>query len=282
MSDNFRPSYFDELFGSNTVKAPFPGGKTKNFNILLELALRSNPNLKTIYMGLDLQMLDDEDADEPRQPFPYYLYDDNPFNDISYLLNKDVLIKHTGTSVVNTLTGIPPMTFDEYSYRHSEDFKFGRFVRRRHFRDYTGNDSRIINSLPREELLKLAKEHITLNIIPLVSSYPQTEFVFFFPPYSIVYWYDKDTEDIVAVLQYVIEALIHYDNVSLFLPMGDPDIVTNINNYRDAGHYCASINDYLSRCFKDGTYLLTLENYQSELDKLTEMVNEFDYLSLFD
>jgi hypothetical protein len=272
MVQNFRSSLFQEVLGDNAVKVPFAGGKTKNLSALLEIALKANPEIRKVYLGLDLNMLDDEDPGLPREPFPAYLYDENPFNDAAYLLNKDVLILNVGPFILKTVAGLPSATFDEYS-ASPDDLDCGRDAVLQYF-DPAKHDR--INSIPRNELIISYNEHLH-NFVPLIMAYPQVEFVIFIPPYSILYWYEIDIENILAALSFTIEALIPYDNVCLFFPINNPDIVTNLDNYHDDGHYTAAISDYLVYCFKDGTHLLTLENYQEELNKLTEMVNNFDY-----
>jgi hypothetical protein len=271
MTENFRPSVFQEVLGVKAVKVPFMGGKTKNFTVLLEAAIAANPDLKTVYMGLDLHMLDDPDPELPREPFPAYLYDRNPINDVSYLLNKSVLVYNALSFVTRTIAGVPPMTFDEYAYWQDKRTP-GEFAR-----NFRLEGPRVITSLPREELLSLAKAHIEGNLVPLIAANPQVEFVFFFSPYSIAYWYDRDADDILAVVQYAMETLLPYDNVRLFFPMNNAEIVTDLNNYHDLGHYSADINDYLVECFANGTHLVTKENYIEELEKMRALVVGFDY-----
>ena len=272
MTENFRPSVFEEILDAEAVKTSYSGGKSANFRNLIDLALRSNPGLKTVYMGLDLNMLDDEDPALPREPHPTYLYDEKPLNDANYLLNKSVLILSTGTFLLDTAAGLPPATFDDYNYWNDDDaHMFGRLADE--FERVRGSYGDRSDQWPREQLLAMAEEHLRLNIIPLVEAWPQTDFVFFFPPYSILYWHNKNTEDIVAVLEYAIETLIGYENVRLFLPMNNAAIITDPGYYKDAGHYSGAINDFLVQCFRDGTHLLTVENYQEELARLTELVN---------
>jgi hypothetical protein len=80
-----------------------------------------------------------------------------------------------------------------------------------------------------------------------------------------------------AVLSYAMETLLAYDNVRLFFPMNDAEIVTDLKNYHDIGHYSADINDYLVACFADGRHLVTRENYREELDKMRDLAEGFDY-----
>jgi hypothetical protein len=271
MTENFRPSVFQEMLGVKAVKVPFMGGKTKNFTILLETAIAANPDLKTVYMGLDLHMLDDSDPELPREPFPAYLYDRNPINDVSYLLNKSVLILNVGQFLFRTMANEPAMTFDEYSYWQDQRTP-GVFAR-----SFRLGGTREIVSPPREELLSLARAHIEGGLVPVIAANPQVEFVLFFSPYSIAYWYDRDTDDMLAVVQYAMETLLSYGNVRLFFPMNDAGIITDLNNYHDAGHYSADINDYLVECFANGTHQVTRENYLEELAKMRELLVGFDY-----
>ncbi|MDR0220796.1 MAG: hypothetical protein LBI54_05250, partial [Lachnospiraceae bacterium] len=227
MTENFRPSVFAEILGANAVKTPFMGGKTKNFTELMARAFAANPALQTVYFGLDLHMLDDPEPALPRDPFPTYLYDQNPLNDVSYLLNKSVLIYNALPFITRTLAGEAPMSFDEYSYWQDTRIP-GEFAKR-----YRLEDSRASASLPRAELLALAKAHLDGNLVPLIAANPQIEFVIFFPPYSIAYWYGRDVDDMLAVLSYAMETLLAYDNVRLFFPMNDAEIVTDLKNYHD-------------------------------------------------
>jgi multisubunit Na+/H+ antiporter MnhB subunit len=276
MTENFRPSYFAEVLGVNAVKTPYSGGKTKNFSNLLAVALLANPQLKTIYMGLDVNMLHEENAGVPREPFPAYLYDDKLLNDVSYLLNKDTLLLNTGAFILSTIAESPPETFDDYSFWEGDNHVPGQYLEE-FIADIGGHANRQ-GGLTRERRLALAGEHLEMNIVPLVEAYPQVEFVFFFPPYSIYYWYDKNMDDMAAVLAAVVERLIVYDNVRLFFPLNHAETVTDIYNYYDLGHYRSAVNDYLVRCFAEGTFLLTEENYRAELEKLTDMVNGFDFI----
>ena len=93
MIENFNTTEFDEIFGVNSIKLPYAGGSYKEINDSLETALKSNPQLKTIVRGLDTVFFF-YDADAMRTDlgdFPDYLYDSNPFNDVEYLLNKEIL-----------------------------------------------------------------------------------------------------------------------------------------------------------------------------------------------
>lgn len=52
MAENFKTSEMDEIFGTTSIKVAYSGGSYKEINDSLIVALRSNPNLKTIVRGL--------------------------------------------------------------------------------------------------------------------------------------------------------------------------------------------------------------------------------------
>jgi hypothetical protein len=273
MAAGFKVSLFKDYLGATAVKTIFPGGKTKNLTNLIDLALAANPNLKAIYLGLDLNLLDDEEPELPREPYPIYMYDTNPWNDAHYLLNKYVFVTGVGLAIVGTIEGLPPATFDDNTVWQDEDQLIGS--------QYENTILGHINtgqadSLSREKRLALAEAHLQGNILPLIIDNPEIEFVFFIPPYSILYWYNQNTDNILAVLEYTFETLLPYENVKVFFPLNDPEIVTNLYYYRDFGHYNSQVSDYLVRCFADDRYLLTAENYQEELQKMRELVEGFD------
>ena len=285
MVENFKTSYFKEVLGVDAIKAPYSGGSAKNMNAIMNKALKSNPNLKTIYLGLDLPMLR-RDPEKTIFPLPYYLYDSNPFSDVSYLLNKDVLCKidtyfEDGYNILRSIRGGIDNTFefsfDDYSsWRHV--FNFSQYTTVKPFMNETKAD---IPDLPSDEILRLPHDNLRMNILPLIESYPKTDFVIFFPPYSILYWYSSNVKNEITILEYSIKTLLSYDNVKLYLFQNIPEIVTNLYHYKDYSHYNVNINDYMVDCFKNGAHQITKDNYETELEKMKDLAEKFDYGVLF-
>ena len=119
------------------------------------------------------------------------------------------------------------------------------------------------------------------NIIPFIEEHPDTEFTIFYPPYSILYWYDaKRTEDvdiIVGKLRYITESLLAFDNVEVYLFSGDEEIITNFDNYADYTHYSTAVCDYMVNCFATGEHRIDYSNYESELEALRELALNYPY-----
>ena len=93
MTENFRTTEADKIFGCNSIKVAYSGGSYKEINDNIENALEANKDLKLVIRCLDmgkfLSPYDDMRTDLGK--YPTYLYDSNPLNDVEYLLNRDVI-----------------------------------------------------------------------------------------------------------------------------------------------------------------------------------------------
>ena len=95
MAENFKTSEAERFFGGSFIKVAYSGGSYKEINDNLSTALSHNKDIGVIIRVLDMtRFIDDKDAmREDLGDFPEYLYDDNPFNDVQYILNRDVIFK---------------------------------------------------------------------------------------------------------------------------------------------------------------------------------------------
>ena len=59
MTENFKTSELNEIFGVNSVKVSYSGGSYKEMNDNLVIALKNNSNLKMVVRGLDTGMFFD-------------------------------------------------------------------------------------------------------------------------------------------------------------------------------------------------------------------------------
>ena len=53
MTETFKTSEMDVIFGCNAIKVPFSGASFKEINDNLELALKTHPNIKYVIRSLD-------------------------------------------------------------------------------------------------------------------------------------------------------------------------------------------------------------------------------------
>jgi hypothetical protein len=281
MTENFRASEADQLFGQNFAKVCFSGGSYREINNNITRALKANPNLKTIIRGLDMLFFLDPD-DLMRTDlgeFPDYLYDNNPFNDVKYLLNRDVLFTRVYAmdqkrKQDNFKPGIT--SFDDYS-RWQQRYTFGI---------QTVAPKGLSSDFPKEqkhltdEELAMIKDNIEANVTSIADAYPDVDFYYFYTPYSIARWNtwrtDGTLDKFMEAEEYITELIVDHKNIHLFSFNGRTDITTDLNHYKDSAHYAAWINSLMLKWMHEGTYQLTEDNYEERIHEEYEFYSTFD------
>lgn len=285
MTENFKTSKMDEIFGVHSVKVTFSGASYKEINDNLKIALYYNPDLKTIVRALDMSMFfskSDKMSDSPEM-YPTYLYDDEPWNDIKYLWNKSVIFErvYPMTQEVDE-KGFKPgiRSFDEYS-NWQEGTEFGI---------HTVCPDGIKVNMPGDpvhlskEDKAVIRENIVRNVTSLAKEYPEVTFYYFFPPYSAAWWKNEvATGNIyrqIEAEQYIIELILECDNIKLYSFNDQTEITTNLNHYTDTIHYGEWINSLILQWMQEEEGLLTKDNYEAYLARELAFYTTYDYEGL--
>lgn len=282
MTQNFKASEFDSIFGVNSIKVCFSGAGYKEINENLEQAIEANPDIRYILRGLDSDRLFKDKDWERFDSYPIYLYDDKPWNDVYYFFNKEVLINNTLNVISYTKSGRKTTDFDTYS-NWTEGKTFGpEAVLNTYTRKETISSKRIQANV---EDVELMKENLQQNVIDLISNHPDITFYLFFTPYSIYYWDSLNQNGMIerqlALEKNAIELLLEYDNIRLFSFNDKFEIICDLNNYKDTMHYSELINSKILQWMFDGTGLLTKENYRDYCNNVEKFYINFDYEGLF-
>lgn len=287
MVENFKTSELDAIFGTNSIKVPYSGASYKEINDNLLNALANNVNLKIIVRGLDMNMfLRDKDAMRlDLGKYPTYLYDKNIFNDVKYVLNRDVLFKRVYSMVLaNDNEGFEPgiTSFDEYSnWMVKRTFGINKVCPDGITVQATGEPVHLTDE-EREVILG----NIRQNVASLAGQYQEVTFYYFFTPYSAIWWHglvnDGTIYRQIEAEELVIEEILKYDNIKLYSFNNLTDITTDLNNYKDTIHYGSWINSLMLRYMHDGKCLLTYDNYEEYLEEELSFYTSFDYSQLND
>lgn len=285
MVENFKTSEFDEEFGVNSIKVPYAGASYKEINDNLVVALESNSELKTIIRCLDYnKFFDDKDLiRSDLGQYPDYLYDRNPFNDVYYLFNRDVIFDRVFVMTEEAKKeGFAPgiTSFDKYS-RWQEGYTFGA---------NSVIPEGIAVTLPQEQVHLTEEEkdviygNITQNVTSLAEKYPDVDFYYFFSPYSAAWWAEAVSDGTIykwtEAEEYIIELILDHENIKLYSFNNCTEITTNLNYYKDTIHYGEWINSFMLKAMRDGAYLLTGENYKNYIREELDFYTTFDYNSL--
>lgn len=282
MTENFKTSELDTIFGVHSVKVPFAGASFKEIDLNCKKALENNENLVLILRGLDIGALGEHKDLMMYDFYPEYLYDTDIFNDVNYLLNKQALLEGCLANVfMSTLKGREHLNFDEYmNWNDSENFgreavlsKYNRIEK-----------AKCIESGLDEREKKQTYENITQNVIQTINNYPNTKFYLYLTPYSIVWWDSVNQQGHVLKeiekQKITIELLLECDNVELYSFCDNFELITDLNNYRDATHYSEDINSQILHWMKNGNYKLTSDNYIDYLERIEEFYCNYNYDSI--
>lgn len=276
MTQNFKCSEFDALWGTTSVKTSYSGASYHELNENIRRALGYNPDIKYVLCSLDGNtLIYPADADEYND-YPEYLYDRNPFNDVKYLLNKEVVPKTL--AVLNyTRAGNTTPSRDEYG-SWSDYQTYGRDAVLSTFTLQPVREEEHI--LSAEDIVNI-RENVTQNFLETALAHPETEFCLFFPPYSICYWEAlQRTKQINSQLQaqeMAVEILLTAENIHIYDFNGRTEITTDLNNYSDTLHFGEWINTEILSSIAEGENELTLENYQEYYRQINDFYTNYDY-----
>lgn len=277
MIENTNVDEFDELMDCEAVRLPYSGGSSFNVKTILDICFSSGNEIDAVYWELNVFPLYADPA-MPRYPLPEYLYRDDGGADLSYLLNLDILYNYALKDAIWTLRGqVQPA-----AQRGTTLFgDYGReFALAYYDRPEIGETSEY-----EAYALERTRANLEINIKPLIEAHPDTEFIFYFAPFSVLFWdqeirngsFDED----LAAMELAIGELLAYDNVTVFFFYNETDITTDLDNYKDPLHYGEWINSRVTQMMAAGEHRLTPDTYRAEIEELEEFALSYDYEALF-
>ena len=286
MAENYKTSELDELFGVNSIKVPFAGGTYKELNDNIAKAIKYNPDLKLVVRPLDYAYLMD-DKDRIRNDlgsYPDYLYDNNPFNDVKYFFNKDILFSICFPMLEDAKAGKEGgiTSFDDYAnWMNDADTKFGAKVVFGERTEY--KEPQEIQPFV-DEVKQMVADNINQNVVELAKANPEVEFYYYLTPYSIAWWGSQKelgtVDRFISAEEYAISLMLECDNIHLYSFNTEFDMTCNLDNYSDECHHGDWINSQILGWLYSGTDELTKDNYKEYIQMEREFYNSYDYESL--
>jgi len=267
VTENFRPTLMDEELGGRFIKLCTSAGTAYNHALLLDLAFETHALRRVVY-GMDVYSFIG-DLDHTGSKVPMYLYDHNPFNDVQYWLNRSVL----GSFL--------PRCLRSWGRQQDDSIRDSMYC-------WAGKDeygrAALYNALftppqsvhAADEYVQIALNNLNTHVIRFIKEHPETQFDFFFPPYSAAEWssmISKGTlESMLTLRGTLYDALLGCENVRVFDFCAREDWVLDLRNYKDTLHYGQWINDEIVRCIARGEYLVAS---RSQLDAATAQLREW-------
>jgi len=274
---NFDTDWFLELYGLDLVKLPYNGAYPRDIVNAMEQVDMSDNRVDRVFLAVDVTTYSGE-TDEIKYEIPEYLYDEWIFNDVFYWYNKDVLLNYILKPLMDPAQGTDPTDY----YSTWQYFGYSKGVT---LTSYTPVE-RLEEVFEEDSLLPGVMRNMDENICPMIEAHPDTQFTVFFPPYSILYWYDfermNQTDAILCNEAYIIERLLAYDNVEMYFYQNDFACIANLDNYTDKIHYSREVSYALAEAMAEGRGRITRENYEEVIGLLRDYVHTYDYDSIWD
>ncbi len=283
MTRDFKTAEADRLFGRDFVRITYHGEGLKRISDNLKTAIRANPDLKFVIWGVDTMWFIADENWQGYDEYPDYLFDDIWWNDVNYLYNKEIFWKDVIPEIIRTLKQEPADRFDDYvagNYSGGKEEVLKNYERPPEEEKETGIEET-------ERVFATMERSLEQNVLSVVERNPDVTFYIFFPPYSICWWdsLDRNGTDVlmrrIDMEQFAIERLIEYDNIRLFSFFNNFELICNLENYVDEGHYTGEVSSQILTWMKDGEYELTEENYRRYIEDIREFYGNYDYDSIF-
>lgn len=269
LAENTNTDVVKECFDVTAVKAIRAGGSNADLLWYLDRAY-SNNEIKRVFYYLDYASMTGGMRDSFKESEEYFIVNDNPADDVKYLVNKDVLlnkiVKQVAYSTIadyNEAEGY--CWYAEKTFAASE--VLGRYEVTGEIADskVPGEDEDFINNIAAIETY--------------VKSHPETEFDIILPPVSILWWdYEYrsgNLEERLYETQYVTEKLSHYENAHIYNYQFEEDIVKNLDNYMDTVHFSNVINNRMYEEIATGREPSDEETIAKECDRFRQTVITF-------
>ena len=276
LSENFRASEFSAAFGGETVKLTAAGSHTKDWTYTLDI-LAERP-VKRLIFNLDPYILQASPT-ELKHDLPIYLYDKNPLNDVNYLFNFSIAHDFTYNMLkANRNDRVPD--YDSAFMWNDEVGSGKEFVLSHYVRPEVSNET------DEAKMLETALANIE-NLIPYIDSMKDVEFIFFFSPFSMLFWDQAARKNELnawhEVFDSVIDALLEFENVSLFLWTDEMyDVMGDLEYYTDEAHYSPEVSSMIAQNIAEGRGLITKENSKNKTKDLFDYLSSFNFDSLLE
>lgn len=278
--ENNDNSWYDEAFNVKSIKAIRSYGATADLCYLMDAAYESH-DIKYVFYNIDPSSLSaDTVTTYESTGCPMYLYDKNPLNDVQYLFNKAVIFEKIPYQIANSFIG----DYNEnLSYNWAQWKSFGpEMALGLYFRPVETKE--MLEETHYQKELEANIELLTSE----VKAHKDTEFIFFYPAYSMLWWdgiYRTGERDayIYNEIQ-MTKALLAYDNVRIFCFQAQEDVTTNLDNYMDSIHFSPEINKLMLDEIIAGQNEMTEDNYVEVLNGVKEFSDRVvnDYIKYYE
>ena len=279
MLENTSAIEASEKLGGKFANLSISGGSLYERFEILNFALKEK-NIKQVIMSFDYAL---GEAKKINETFNPKLYSQNSLLEKMkiYLTDKALgcVFFNYKCDFIEYDLNRPNAWFDEDKHNR----RFGGFDK---WLKYASEDDQIQGAFT-ELLTKINKNYIAgynkqykkiidSEILPLLR-HSKTTFSIIIPPYNALWWAPKKyfISEMMQPYIYLLQKTSKMKNVKIYW-FYDENYVFEVENYKDLSHYHYSINSKQIDAIKNGSNVLTLENYEEKMADFICKINEFN------
>ncbi len=240
IAENINDYEVNALFDAKSVKAVKASGSNSDLLFYLKRAFEKQPVNKVIYaMSID-EFISDTDLYIKDTDY-YYLMDKNPFNDLQYLLNKDVLFKKIPMQIAYSFA-FDYNEGESYSWYQTKTFSKEAICGR-----YFPAESAIPMYTDAEKK-KNVEDNIKL-LEDVIITHPETTFYLYTSPCSSLWWdamyREGQSDSYMDYIEEMCKTLSSHENVEMYNFIFDEELTFNLDLYMDTVHFSQDINSLI-------------------------------------
>ena len=272
-------SSFFENISASEVDAAFGPGKTMNLCLsamtaydarkLLEVMLASQ-RVKQVIYSVDYNAF----SGAPNrtglpEPLPAYLYDSAIWNDYPYLLSVLTLRKSANILLHRDETGQRTDADKPWYWANEEEFSVKSVVK------HLDPDNLNQRFAQPPRTMEGMWKSFEANVPPLLEAHPETQFIFVWPPYSLLVWMDfRQRNQLEVSLDFkrrFVQALAKYPNARIHDFQARAEWIANFDEYRDIYHFSPKLSSQMIRDIAADRERETPANVEAYVARIREM-----------
>ena len=269
MIEMSKPSTIDRSFVVHSVKLPMRGSYTAQMGWQMK-HIFTKDSVRLIILEVDPYALLGRPDD--KEEIVEYLWNGIGADDVYYLLNRDVVALKIPKMLQNRGKSLEYKRDSMYQW---EDVVFSEknALRGLIFEEFSemqypdSRNERIANN-------------IRIHLIPEIERHPETEFLIYYPPYSIAYWYARTSEGIsevqlnTKIVMY--DLMKDYSNVKMYDYSAELNWIENFDNYFDFSHHSTQISDaIMERMSRNEGKIESIYQIQENNEQIRRAVKRF-------
>lgn len=220
--------------------------------------------------------------------FPSYLFDTNPINDVKYLFNFDILFKMSPRIIFTEIAAmynlpVSKSYFQPYSAFHQNSAWTPADDWSASFSRLQTTETIVFSDAEIEKIIADMHYKVDSYLVSAAAANPEETIIFYFPPYSALYWCEVSQRGYLDVLldtkEYIVNRLSPYENVILY-DFQTADMVLDLGYYHDSLHYTIFGNEFIIDSIAENHFILS--SYDKEADRQRILSQMLTFQSIYE